>query len=62
MDGYGAYHLLPYYLVLICSYIGGPGAFLLVWLTGIFGIATKYSVTLLSVKYRVKTKDGSMAG
>ncbi|MGH4051576.1 MAG: alanine/glycine:cation symporter family protein [Clostridium sp.] len=42
--------------------IGGPGAVLWVWLTGIFGIATKYSEALLSVKYRVKTKDGTMAG
>jgi len=42
--------------------LGGPGAVLWVWLTGIFGIATKYSEALLSVKYRVKTKDGSMAG
>ena len=42
--------------------IGGPGAVLWVWLTGIFGIATKYSEALLSVKYRVKTKDGAMAG
>ncbi|MBK5242582.1 sodium:alanine symporter family protein [Clostridium sp.] len=42
--------------------IGGPGAVLWVWLTGIFGIATKYSEALLSVKYRVKTEDGTMAG
>ncbi|MCJ7691258.1 MAG: sodium:alanine symporter family protein [Clostridiaceae bacterium] len=42
--------------------IGGPGAVLWVWLTGLFGIATKYSEALLSVKYRVKTKDGTMAG
>jgi len=42
--------------------LGGPGAVLWVWLTGIFGIATKYSEALLSVKYRVKTKDGTMAG
>jgi len=42
--------------------IGGPGAVLWVWLTGVFGIATKYSEALLSVKYRVKTKDGTMAG
>jgi alanine or glycine:cation symporter, AGCS family len=42
--------------------LGGPGAVLWVWLTGVFGIATKYSEALLSVKYRVKTKDGTMAG
>lgn len=42
--------------------IGGPGAVLWLWLTGVFGIATKYSEALLSVKYRVKTADGTMAG
>lgn len=41
---------------------GGPGAVLWMWLTGVFGIATKYAEALLSVKYRVKTKDGLMAG
>lgn len=42
--------------------LGGPGAVLWCWLTGVFGIATKYAESLLSVKYRVKTKDGTMAG
>jgi AGCS family alanine or glycine:cation symporter len=32
------------------------------WLTGVFGIATKYSEALLSVKYRITTPDGKMAG
>jgi AGCS family alanine or glycine:cation symporter len=41
---------------------GGPGAVLWMWLTGVFGIATKYSEALLSVKYRIKTADGLMAG
>lgn len=41
---------------------GGPGAVLWMWLTGVFGIATKYSEALLSVKYRIKMPDGSMAG
>ena len=41
---------------------GGPGAVLWMWLTGVFGIATKYGEALLSVKYRVTTKDGFMAG
>jgi len=41
---------------------GGPGAVLWMWLTGVFGIATKYSEAVLSVKYRITTKDGSMAG
>ena len=42
--------------------LGGPGAVLWMWLTGIFGIATKYSETLIAVKYRVKSEDGSMIG
>ena len=41
---------------------GGPGAVLWMWLTGVFGIATKYSEALLSVKYRVRMSDGTMAG
>lgn len=41
---------------------GGPGAVLWMWLTGVFGIATKYAEALLSVKYRVVTKNGMMAG
>jgi AGCS family alanine or glycine:cation symporter len=32
------------------------------WLTGVFGIATKYSEAVLAVKYRVKTANGMMAG
>jgi len=41
---------------------GGPGAVLWMWLTGVFGIATKYGEALLAVKYRVNMPDGSMAG
>jgi alanine or glycine:cation symporter, AGCS family len=41
---------------------GGPGAVLWMWLTGVFGIATKYAEALLSVKYRVITQEGLMAG
>lgn len=41
---------------------GGPGAVLWMWLTGVFGIATKYSEALLSVKYRIQTESGLMAG
>ena len=42
--------------------LGGPGAVLWCWLTGIFGISTKYAEGLLAVKYRVKAKDGRMYG
>jgi AGCS family alanine or glycine:cation symporter len=41
---------------------GGPGAVLWMWLTGVFGIATKYSEALLAVHYRVVTPSGQMAG
>lgn len=42
--------------------VGGPGAVLWMWLTGVFGIATKYSEAVLAVKYRVQMPDGSYAG
>jgi AGCS family alanine or glycine:cation symporter len=42
--------------------IGGPGAVLWMWLTGVFGIATKYAEALLSVKYRVTNANGQMSG
>jgi AGCS family alanine or glycine:cation symporter len=42
--------------------MGGPGAVLWMWLTGVFGIATKYTEALLSVKYRVKLANGTWAG
>lgn len=41
---------------------GGPGAVFWMWLTGVFGVATKYSEAVLAVKYRVTMPDGSMAG
>ena len=33
-----------------------------IWLTGVFGISTKYAEAVLSVKYRITTKSGQMAG
>jgi AGCS family alanine or glycine:cation symporter len=42
--------------------LGGPGAVLWMWLTGIFGISTKYAESLLAVKYRVKDEHGMMLG
>lgn len=41
---------------------GGPGAVFWMWMTGIFGIATKYAETFVSVKYRVKDHNGNMLG
>lgn len=42
--------------------LGGLGAVLWCWLTGVFGIATKYGEALLAIKYRVKTPGGKMLG
>lgn len=42
--------------------LGGPGAVLWCWLTGLFGISTKYAEGLLAVKYRVKTAEGRTLG
>lgn len=42
--------------------MGGPGAILWMWLTGIFGMATKYSEVYISLKYRVKDANGQMVG
>ena len=42
--------------------LGGPGAVFWCWITGVFGMATKYSEGLLAVKYRVRTQDGHMLG
>lgn len=42
--------------------LGGPGAVFWCWITGVFGIATKYAESLLSVQYRVKTRKGHMVG
>ena len=43
-------------------FIGGPGAVFWCWITGVFGIATKYAESLISIKYRVKSRDGRMLG
>ena len=41
---------------------GGPGAILWMWLTGVFGMASKYGESYMSIKYRVQSKDGRMLG
>jgi len=48
--------------VAMAIYLGGPGAIFWLWITGFFGIATKYAEGLLAVKYRVQTSDGTMLG
>ena len=41
---------------------GGPGAIFWMWLVALLGMATKYAECLLAVKYRVRDKNGFMAG
>ena len=42
--------------------LGGPGALFWMWITGLLGMATKYSEALLSVKFRIKDHRGEEAG
>lgn len=42
--------------------IGGPGALLWCLITGVLGISTKYAESLLALKYRVRSKNGTVAG
>lgn len=48
--------------VAIAVTIGGPGAVLWCWLSGLFGIATKYGEGLLAILYRTKNEKGEMCG
>ena len=41
---------------------GGPGAIFWMWLVALLGMATKYAECLLAVKYRVRDRNGFMAG
>lgn len=42
--------------------MGGPGALFWMWVTGLVGMATKYSEAVLAIRYRVVQSDGSVAG
>ena len=42
--------------------IGGPGAIFWMWMTAIVGTATKYSESLLAVRYREVDSDGTYKG
>ena len=42
--------------------IGGPGAVFWMWVSAIFGMATKYSEVTLSIKYREKNDKGDWVG
>lgn len=41
---------------------GGPGALFWMWITGLFGMATKYSEAVLAIKFREKDEFGTMSG
>ncbi|MFQ5559849.1 MAG: alanine/glycine:cation symporter family protein [Nitrospinota bacterium] len=41
--------------------LGGPGAIFWMWVTAVFGMALKYCECLLSLKYRIVHKDGSIS-
>jgi len=42
--------------------VGGPGALFWMWITGLFGMATKYAEAVLAVKYRIQDEKGAMSG
>ncbi len=42
--------------------LGGPGAPVWMWISGFFGMATKYAEGFLGVKFREKNKRGEMSG
>ncbi len=41
---------------------GGPGAPFWMWMTAVFGMATKYAEGLLGLKFRIKSADGTFSG
>lgn len=41
---------------------GGPGALFWMWITGVFGMATKYAEAVLAVRYREQHANGTMSG
>ena len=43
-------------------FVGGPGALFWMWITGLVGMATKYSEAILSCRFRVFDKDGTPRG
>ncbi len=43
-------------------YFGGPGALFWMWVTGLVGMASKYSEAFLGVKYRTTDAKGEQSG
>ncbi len=48
--------------VALAIFAGGPGALFWMWITGIVGMATKYTEAVLAVEYRVTDDRGRMSG
>ncbi len=48
--------------VALAIYFGGPGAVFWLWVTGFFGMATKFAECTLAQKYRKAHEDGSISG
>ena len=42
--------------------MGGPGAMVWMWVTGLLGMASKYSEAMLAIHYRDVRSDGTVAG
>lgn len=42
--------------------LGGPGAVFWMWISALFGMATKYAEAILAVKYREKNSRGNFSG
>lgn len=48
--------------VAVAIAVGGPGAIFWMWITGLVGMATKYSEAVLAIKYRETDSNGNMIG
>jgi AGCS family alanine or glycine:cation symporter len=48
--------------VALAIHIGGPGALFWMWVTAIFGMATKFTECTLGAHFRVKNEDGTVSG
>ena len=42
--------------------LGGPGALFWMWISALFGLATKYGESVLAVFFREKNQNGEMSG
>lgn len=42
--------------------LGGPGAIFWMWICALFGMVTKFAEAVLSVRYRIRDKDGNFVG